>query len=362
MTVALLQPDQSYSVLVTPHLTLLDSELAVVADLTDRLIPTGSHVAYTHQARNPHSASLGLTGEALDWGAARLRLAMTIQDQLTGEATTRELGRYVVGSATRGGERPDEWRVELADLSVMLDQATGRTWTVYAQETVQQAVGRVVEAADVPVKVRDDLVGERVPASRVWPITDSATWLDVLAHLAEATGGRHPYTTPTGEVLLTKYVRLSDLPDTLTLGEREDTLLMPGATVDTDLHITPNEVIVIADVTNLQGSVTRTVEHRRNWEHGPTSYQARGWWQRAVHTVDAISASDLTVAADRIWDDSQYHAVVVTALLTPTHRLWAHDVVELDAPSLGLPDQRAFVRGWQLPLDSSPMQVTLGVL
>ena len=355
-------PEYAFDVRVTPRVRLLDTDLAVVDDLTARVIAAGSHVGYQHDARSPHNASIALTGPALNWGQARVAVAMTIRDQITGAETTDDLGVYVVGSASRGSARPDEWRVELHDLTMPLDQASGVSWSITRNETVQQAVARVVAAAETPVNVIDDLPGERIPAARVWPITDSATWLDVLTHVAESAGGRVPYMTRTGDVVLSRYVRLDDLSDTLRLDERSATLLEPGMMVDTDLFATPNEVVVIADVTNLSGTVARTVERRRNYDHGPTSRSNRGWWQRSVFTVDAVSADDLRVHADRIWDDTQYHGRVVTASLTPTTRLWAHDVVALDAPSVGVNDERAFVRAWRLPLDGAPIQIVLGVL
>ena len=354
--------EQGYDVLVTPVVELTDAEGNVLEDLTERVIHEVSHVAYTHDARNPHSASIALVGEPLVWSGAFIAISLRVDSRLDLSFRQQSLGRYVVSSAARNANRPDEWRVDLQDVTVILDQAAGRSWTVIAGETVQQSVARVAGAADSPVTISDQLHGEVVPSSRTWPITDSATWLDVLSHLAESTGGRPPYMSPQGTVLLTRYVRLDDLPDTLYIDEGPTTLLQPGAKVDTDLHAVPNEIVVIADVTNTRGTVTRTVERRRNYDYGPASYNARGWWQRSVFTVDAVSREDLIVAADRIWDDTQYHALVVSATLTPTHRLWAHNVVSFDVPSLGLAGRRAFVRAWKLPLSGADMSVSLGVL
>ena len=354
--------EQSLDLRVTPRVTLLDSQLAEIEDLTARTISLGSGVTYQHDARSPHSATIAITGAALDWGAARIGIDLTLQDVPSRRAIERSLGRYVIGAASRSAQRPDEWRLELQDVSVMLDQATGLTWSVREGETVQSAVARVREAAEVPIVIDDQLRGEFVTASRTWAITESATWLDVLSHLSISTGGRSPYTSRTGELVLSRYVRLDDLPSTLTLDESEITLLEPGAQIETDLYAVPNEILVIADITLDDGTVQRRVERRRNYDSGATSQQRRGWWQRSVYTVDAVSAADLEVAADRIWDDTQYHGLAVSAMLTPTTRLWAHDVLDLDLPTLDLSPARAFVRSWKLPLDGSSMQVTLGVL
>lgn len=355
-------------------------------DVSEWLSLTGSSITYADRAAVRHTARLRWSG-TVDWNAYRIKLFVDVRDRESGSTHTAAMGVYAVDQWHETlGTDPATYETECVDLMALLDQPVGITYTVPTGTSYPVAIKDAVEAAsqwnrfepagaDAPVgpsvrvAVNDD--DAYVVGSRIAPLGEQHTWLDIISHLCEGAGYRQPWIDRDGIIVVD--AQRSTAETIQSYADSPLTVLAEGARVTTDLRLRPNQWVIYGELVEptIEGPahastllLTHTDLPAATGEH---SFDARG--RRVLRKVYALDAAaqraDLaagyerstafTRAAARLIDADREATRRIAMRIAPTTRLWHDDVIWLRSAGGGSGYWR--VTDWSLPFTGAPMTV-----
>lgn len=358
-------------------------------DISEWLSVSGSSVSYADAAAVRHTARLQWSGK-VDWNKYRIKLFVDIVDREQKFVRhTASMGVYIVDAWSETlGTSPSTFETECVDLMALLDQPVGSTYTVPTGTDYTHAIRDAIEAASswnrfAPLNVEDP-IGPRVRVavnddeafvvgSRIVPVAENHTWLDIVNHLCEGAGYRRAYVDRDG-VIVVDAERLTTESVTLDYTDAM-TVIAEGTKVTTDLRLRPNQWVIFGEL--VEPSIPGPAHAQTLLLHqtdaqastGEHSFESRG--NRVVPRVYSIDAAsqlaDLVTgfdrstafsrAAARLIDDDRESTHQMTMRMAPTTRLWHGDLLRLTNAGNGSGYWR--VVEWSLSFDGSPMSVRL---
>lgn len=357
-------------------------------DITEWLILEGSSLVYADRAAVRHTARLRFSAQ-LDWNYYRIKVFVDLSNRERNQFHTAAMGVYAVESWTQTlGTDPPIYDVECVDVTALLDQPLGVTYEVPTGTSYPQAIRDAAAAAGewnrfepanadppiaprVRVSVNDD--DAFVVGSRIVPVGESYTWLDVISHLCRAAGYRPPYVDRDGDIIIDAE-RATTEAVTLDYDDPHS-VIVDGAKVTTDLRLRPNQWVIYGDLVepSIDGPAhasTLLLTHTDlQASTGPHSFAARG--NRVIRRVYALDAAaqqaELAAgytrsqafnrAAAKLIDSDREATQQMTARIAPTTRLWHGDVIRITNAGNGSGYWR--VVEWTLTFDGQPMRLRL---
>jgi hypothetical protein len=205
------------------------------------------------------------------------------------------------------------------------------------------------------VSFADAASDRTLTTSRIWPIDEQTTTLNIVNDLLAAVGFRGLHMTRDGSATSEPYMPPADrgveweydaTVDATTIGETR--------TATFDFFDAPNRLVAICD--DPETTIPPVVLD--NIEEGVTSQAARG---RIIPTVLRFEAADtaaLEAQAQEAFDRLSRVAEEFTVMVGPNPSHFLHDVVRLYDPDLGV-NRKCVVQRFRLPLDGADMTLDL---
>lgn len=344
------------SVTVTPGLELWDVDEEESEDISDDLV--GGTVARANFADVHGTCRLDVS-RALEWGSARLAPYVVLTDNLTGARARFNLGVYLPETPdTPAGEDPVTYTVEGYDKLTVLRTPIGRAWSALAGSDYLTAIAELIEEAGESKYLLDPTSTKTLPVDYVAPLDDAITYLSVINDLLAAIGYRGLWVDWDGYYRSEPYVSPTSRDASYTYDAESPTTILGLDRVEvTDLHDIPNRWVFVntsRDPTSaaVEGDGVYTVVNQSN---GPTSIDARGREKSKVIPVDAADQEALVVYGDRVAQNAQQSAAVITLTTEPSPLHWHMDVVALADPALPPSPRKCLVGRWTLPLTGGQM-------
>lgn len=349
---------------IAPHqisvgLDLLDNTGAFLSNITELLVPPGSHVDRQNYADVHGTCSLNLCAE-LPWGRVLVRPRMTLRP--LGVDVTCYLGVFQLDQPTRTlGETPTLWEVSGKDLLTWLQGEIGATWSAPEGALVVDEIQRVVEAAGIPTSmIRIDRTSTAtVPAGGLqWGIDTQPTFLTVANALCQSISYRAVWADETGTIRTGPYiVPANRAPEWLFTTRRDPAgTIVDGddCTVDSNYWARPNWWRFIAT-----GTPTAPTEgdgfYTVTWPAGQQMLGGRV--VRRTQSVDAADQASLVAAGDQAVAADKALTVTAEVQTRPMPLVGHFDVYSCDSLEV-LDLAKVQARSWTLPLDGSPMSHT----
>jgi hypothetical protein len=339
------------SIAVGAGCELIDTGLNVLADITDDF--AGGFVGRNSYATLHGTATLGIS-RRLDWGQAVVRPYMTLSD---GTITARfNLGAYYTSvPATSTVESPATFDVTGFDLIHGLNTPVGESFALDTGAVVLTEIQSILTALGFTNVLTDQTAAASVlPAPRVWPIDDDATWLTVVNDLLGSIGYQGIWSDWDGYLRLQAYAtpitRLSEWTyDT----DPATAMLDPDRTYVRDYFQAPNRWVAVR-TNNVDGAAPvegAGIFTYTNEFVGDTSVQARGG--RVITRRLPIEATDqdALVRAAQVSIDADINVKSTMRVSTSPNPLhWHFDRITVDDTAMGPPFE-AMDTQWSLPLD-----------
>lgn len=337
------------------QLELLDYDLRLVDDLTDRLIVEGSWVARDSTGLEAGSAVFILQSvEGIDFGRHLLGLTVTVRDR-TGRAppVAYRLGNWVPRPPGRTLDHTALIRVECSDAVSLLSTVIGRSWSVEAGTNVGTAVGVLLrEQGLAGLSVGLPPIPFETANAPSWALLDQRTWLEVANELLGAASHTGLFTDQRGTLTALPYVPLADLPVEWRFDSTDPTSWVAAASqVEPETEPVPNVWVGVA--TGPDSSIAgRRVETENAEPSSPWSIPAQGG-RRVVRVleIEAASLAALRSAVEAAAERDTLRAARVRLECGPLPHLWHAAAVRVHAPELDLVNKAGVVREWRLPLD-----------
>jgi hypothetical protein len=334
---------------------LIGMDLLAVDDLSDDLVGGGVE---RHGYNTLHgSASLAISRE-LDWGAAIVRLWMTISD---GQVSARfNLGAYFTSTPARPmADSPPTFAVACYDILQILDDPVGDAYSVDAGAGYLAAVEDILVGRGVQGYLIDQAAAAKVlPNARTWAMTDTLTWLTIVNDLLSSIGYQGMWSDWDGKLRAQPYQTPSARTSEWTY--TADPLLSihgPDGDVAADFYSTPNRWVFYRSsqtdgAAPVEGDGIYTFI---NSDTGKTSVAGRGG--RVVSRVVGVDAADqasLVSRAQETIDADMQIGTTVTTPSGPNPLHWHFDRVSVDDPAIG-PTAEYLSTDWTLALDTGDM-------
>lgn len=358
--VALIQ--NSAGVVVRSGAELVDMSLGVVEDISDDL--AGGSITRDSFATLHATSQLAISRD-LDWGQALLRPYMSMS---AGATTARfNLGVYLTSVPVRQIEAsPLTHTVNGYDILLALASPVGGTYAVDAGTAYLGAVEAILQAQGFTRYLIDQSSATKVlPTSRLWPLDDRTTWLNVVNDLLASIGYQGVWSDWDGQLRVQSYQspRFRG-PEWVYDTSLATSMIGPRRTRERDFFNAPNRWVAVRNnnVDSTPPTEGDGVYTYQNDAIGDTSVAARGG--RVITRVMFLDASDqagLIQAANQSIDAdmSDTQTIKVETFPNPLH--WHMDRMLVNDPELG-PIMDVLGESWTLPLDGGNQSHTWKVL
>ena len=333
-------------------LELLDADLHVIDDVTDDF--GGGSVARNGYATLHGTAQLGVA-RTLDWGRAIVRPYMSMTDATT---TARfNLGAYVTSTPKRViGQSPPMHAVAGYDILHTLATPAGEAYAVDAGVGYLAAVETILtNRGYVGYVIDQSAAASMLPSSRVWPLDQGTTWLNIVNDLLGAVAYQGIWSDWDGRLRVQRYLSpIARAPEWYYDVDPVRSMLDSLRTVERDFFEAPNRWVAVR-ANNIDGPAPVEGDGIFTYVNqfvGDTSVEARG---RIISKVVPLEAADhaALVAAAQITIDADMRIPTKLSHATfPNPLHWHFDRLVLTDAELG-PAADVLSTQWTLPLNGA---------
>lgn len=341
---------------VSAGLELLDQNLGVLEDITDRL--AGGQVQRQSYADLHGAATLAVEGE-LDWGSAIVRPYMVLTS--AGVSARFNLGAYYTNTpVTELGSTPITFAVQGIDILDGLNTPVGEAYSIPSGASYLSTVESIlIQEGFTQYVIDTSATNATLPTARAWVIDENTTWLKIVNDLLGSVGYQGIWSDWDGKLRAQPYVTPANRRPEWTYDVVQLTSMVTlQRSLERDFYKVPNRWVFVRS-NNVDGTTPVLGDGlyiATNQSAGPTSIEARGG--RVITRVMAIDVADQTslVAAAQISIDADLKLATKVRLGTSPNPLhWHFDVMTYDDPAVGPPTQKALCTSWVLPLDGGNM-------
>lgn len=348
----------SRSVKISWSMRLIGWDGSDLGDHTDKLSLDRSWIGRDSSSQIQGSGTLVLKS-SVDWKNSLAQLYVTIEDLYTNTEVEWRMGLWMFRApGSRLRDQSGLWTAEIVDIIDVLGVSSGQTWVVYKSTNIGSAVEQLIL---IPVKgLSYDLgtISWELKDDAVWPLTENASWIDIINELLESAAHASLYSDRFGVLRTYPWRPLRDLSPIWRFSVDEPLCWLREECEREPVPAShPNKWIGInTSVENpVEGSGVFTID--------------KSLGERVIPHVFQVSAADqgtLQTLVSRAEQDDRLQAGRLNLVSGITPVFWHGDVVEVSMPGIGVgvssSPVRGMVSGWRIGLSSSDMEITVEAL